>query len=59
MVNGFPTYDPPTTCALCGQPLKMRGENLYGWRTTSGRLYCSEFCADSEEEVRFQDKRSA
>jgi hypothetical protein len=58
MVNGFP-YDPPTTCALCGQPLKKRDDRVYGWRTTSGKLYCSEFCADNEQEARLQDKRRA
>jgi hypothetical protein len=60
MANGFPTYDPPTSCALCGQPFKVRDDHVYGWRTSSGKLYCSEFCADNEEEEdAFQDRRRA
>jgi hypothetical protein len=41
------------TCAY-GQPLKQR---LYAWRSSSGKLYCSEFCADDEEEANFQNMR--
>jgi hypothetical protein len=56
MVNGFPTYDLPITCALCGQPFKMR----HAWRMLGNKLYCSEFCADNDkEEDAFQDRRRA
>jgi hypothetical protein len=32
-----------TVCGYCGQPLQQR--------STSGKLYCSEFCAADEEEA--------
>ena len=46
----------PTNCAYCGQPLREKG---IGWRSTSRKLYCSEFCADDEEEATFQNTRHA
>jgi hypothetical protein len=59
MVNGFPAHDPPTNCAFCGRPFKAQRNHVYAWRSTSGKLYCSEFCADDEEGARFQDRRRA
>jgi hypothetical protein len=56
-VNGFPMQDHPTNCAYCGQPFKQKENYLYAWRSTSGKLYCSEFCADDEEEATFQNSR--
>jgi hypothetical protein len=41
-------------CAYCGQPLQQA---LYAWRSSSGKLYCSEFCADEEAEFDFQNLR--
>jgi hypothetical protein len=55
MVNRLPTDKAPTACAFCGQPLKSHD----AWRSTSGKLYCSEFCADDEEEAAFRDRRRA
>ena len=46
----------PGRCAYCGQRLE---QDLYAWRSSSGKLYCSEFCADDEEEANFQDMRRA
>jgi len=31
-------------CVCCGRPL----EAMSTWKNASNRLYCSEFCADSE-----------
>jgi hypothetical protein len=57
VVNGFQMQNPPTNCAYCGQPFKQKENHLFAWRSTSGKLYCSEFCADDEEEATFQDTR--
>jgi hypothetical protein len=46
----------PSRCTYCGQPFK---QHLYAWRSSSGKLYCSEFCADDEEEANFQNMRRA
>ena len=35
------------SCAFCGQPLAQQN----AWHSTSGKFYCSEFCADDEEEA--------
>jgi len=59
MVNQFATDKPLTACAFCGQPLKVHDNHVVAWRSTSGKLYCSEFCADDEEEAAFRDKRRA
>jgi hypothetical protein len=50
---------PPSSCAYCGQPFKQKENHLYAWRSSSGKLYCSEFCADDEEEATFQNMRRA
>ena len=44
----------PTACAYCGQPFKQKESHRFAWRSTSGKLYCSEFCAADEEEAVFQ-----
>jgi hypothetical protein len=36
-------------CGYCGQPLQQN--HGFAWRSTSGKLYCSEFCAADEEEA--------
>ena len=52
--------NPPISCAYCGQPFKQnREQDLYAWRSSSGKLFCSEFCADDEEEATFQHMRRA
>jgi hypothetical protein len=43
----------------CGQPFKQQENDLHAWRSSSGKLYCSEFCADDEEEATFQNMRCA
>jgi hypothetical protein len=57
MVNRLPTDKPPTACAFCGQPFKVHDNHVAAWRSTSGNLYCSEFCADDEEEAAFRERR--
>jgi hypothetical protein len=44
--NGYPIQNPGTHCAYCGEPFKQRENYRYAWRSSSGKLYCSEFCAD-------------
>jgi hypothetical protein len=39
----------PTACAFCGQLFSMHDNRVYAWQSTSGELYCSEFCADDED----------
>ena len=60
MVNQLPTDEPSGVCALCGRPFNVHNNHVYAWSSTSGKLYCSEFCADDEdEEARFPDRRRA
>jgi hypothetical protein len=59
MVDRLPAHRPLATCAFCGQPFKMHDNRIDAWRSTSGILYCSEFCADDEEEARFQARMRA
>ena len=49
--------NPPSRCAYCGQPFKQRENHVYAWRSSTGNLYCSESCADDEEESTFQKLR--
>ncbi len=52
VVNGLSIpIHPANSCAFCGQPLAQHNGHLYAWHSTSGKLYCSEFCADDEEEA--------
>ena len=51
VVDRFAIQDRPSRCAYCGQ----RFNHFYAWRSSSGKLYCSEFCADDEEEANFQN----
>ena len=48
VVSCFAIQHSPSHCAYCGQPLKP---HLNAWRSSSGKMYCSEFCADDEEEA--------
>ena len=57
VVNGFPMQNHLTNCAYCGQPFRREENILLAWRSTLGKLYCSEFCADDEEEAAFQNIR--
>jgi hypothetical protein len=60
LISRFAIQNPPHSCVRCGQPFKQNGErDLYAWRSSSGKLFCSEFCADDEEEATFQHMRRA
>jgi hypothetical protein len=50
---------PSVTCAFCGKLLEMQANHVNAWRSTTGLPYCSEFCADDEDETAFQDQRPA
>jgi hypothetical protein len=52
-VNGIPVH--AASCGYCGQPFKRNGNQLFAWRSTAGKLYCSEFCAGDEEEANIQN----
>ena len=54
VVSCFAIQNSSSHCAYCGQPLK---QHLNAWRSSSGKMYCSEFCADDEEEANFQNRR--
>jgi hypothetical protein len=41
-------------CAYCAKPLPIVNGELRPWRAASGQFFCNEFCADDEEELRFQ-----
>jgi len=58
-ISRFAIQRPPSTCDRCGEPFKAKENHLYAWRSSSGKLYCSEFCADDEEEATFQNMRRA
>jgi hypothetical protein len=59
VTSRFAIQTPPSSCAYCRQPFKQKETHLYAWRSSSGKLYCSEFCADDEEEAIFQNMRRA
>jgi hypothetical protein len=46
-----------TRCAFCNEPFPSRDGYDEFWRTSDGRHFCSEFCADDAEEVQFQKRR--
>lgn len=45
--------DAPTTCAYCAKPFPLVNDHIECWRSSDGRFYCSEFCADDAEEKAF------
>jgi hypothetical protein len=55
VTSRFAIEIPPHSCAY----FKQKENHLYAWCSSSGRLYCSELCADDEEEAAFQNKRRA
>ena len=48
----------PTRCAFCNLPFRLRDGYLEFWRTSDGRHFCSEFCADDAEEAQFRRSRA-
>jgi hypothetical protein len=49
----------PTTCGLCKRPFPVVNGHVEAWRTSTGRYFCNEFCAQDEEEAAFQNHRRA
>jgi hypothetical protein len=49
----------PTTCGHCKRPLPVENGHVAAWRTSTGRYFCNEFCAEDDEEAAFQDQRRA
>jgi hypothetical protein len=43
-----------TRCAFCSKPFRRNDGVLEFWRTSDGRHFCSEFCADDADEAQFQ-----
>jgi hypothetical protein len=41
-------------CAFCNKPLPIVNSEMQPWRAPSGVFFCNEFCADDDEEARFQ-----
>lgn len=58
-MNGYPSLDPPTTCAHCGQPFQMSedGTHYEAWRGPDGKFFCSEFCASTADEAELLAER--
>jgi hypothetical protein len=44
----------PAKCAHCGQPFRIKDQQVECWRSTGGAFFCNEFCADDAEEAAFQ-----
>ena len=40
--------------AFCNKPFPSRDGYLEFWRTSDGRHFCSEFCAEDAEEAQFR-----
>jgi hypothetical protein len=59
VVNAYPVQNPAPNCAYCGEPFKQKENHLYAWRSSSGKLYCSEFCADDEAEATSNTREAA
>ena len=47
----------PTKCAHCSQPLRIVDTHVECWRSSNGKFFCSEFCAEDAEEAAFQAER--
>jgi hypothetical protein len=41
----------PARCAFCHKPFRSCDGYFEFWRTSDGRHFCSEFCADDAEEA--------
>jgi len=52
-------HETPTACAHCRRPFPIVGDHVECWRSSDGRFFCSEFCADDAEETTFCARRHA
>jgi hypothetical protein len=52
-------HQTPTACAFCENPflISKDGSHYQAWRGSNGKLYCSEFCASSDEEAEYLKER--
>jgi hypothetical protein len=55
----FLEHSTPTKCAHCSQPLRIVDAHVECWRSSNGKFFCSEFCAEDAEEAEFQGRRKA
>ena len=49
----------PIGCAFCNKAFRSRDGYVEFWRTSDGKHFCSEFCADDAEEAQFRKRRAA
>jgi hypothetical protein len=49
----------PIGCAFCNEAFRPRDGYVEFWRTSDGKHFCSEFCADDAEEAQFRKRRAA
>ena len=48
------TTGSPIGCAFCNEAFRPRDGYVEFWRTSDGKHFCSEFCADDAEETSFE-----
>ena len=49
----------PARCQHCGQPFQVADKHVAAWRSSDGRYYCNEFCAEGAEETYVPERRKA
>lgn len=55
LMSAYTHYaDAAASCAFCVKPLPVVNGQLQPWRAASGLFFCNEFCADDDDEARFQ-----
>ena len=52
-------HEAPTVCAHCGRTFHVVNDHVECWRSSNGKFFCSEFCADDAEEKAFCARRHA
>ena len=45
-------------CSFCNTPFRRIDGYFEFWRTSNGRHFCSEFCADNVEEAHFREQHT-
>jgi hypothetical protein len=51
-LGGVPTY-----CAHCKHPFPSVNGRFEAWRSSTGKYFCNEFCAEDDEEASFRFHR--
>jgi len=49
----------PITCEHCKKPFPVVNGHVEAWRSSTGKYFCDEFCAEDKEDASFQDHRRA